>query len=313
MPKIFLVTSENDNVGNAVAAVVSELEGFHSVPSAANLSIELGVGDVLIVGDHDEHVVSENGTPNGAFVQFMGCQKSPTLIERLVSAGTTVAGISPVIAPRVANRVIGFGGPLRVKPDAQWGLVGFGENGVAVARKLEPTEASVTIAEIRTPRSGLLAELNVRRSSLDLMMAGSDAVSIHVSQGPTASQLISERELNLMKPGAVLVNTSHSSVVDEQAVIAALSNGSLAGYATDAMSGVITGADKALFESGKIFASANRLTNQVGAPQHIAKLVAANIKAFQEGSPVQGLIDFVDFPKIGDPSFWSSRMSPRQD
>jgi lactate dehydrogenase-like 2-hydroxyacid dehydrogenase len=209
--------------------------------------------------------------------------------------------------------VAGFGGPLRVKPGASWGVIGLGEIGAEVARKVTATGGSVVIADIRTPRLGLLAELNVRRYSLDLLVAGSDAISVHVHLGPTASPLISGRELGLMKPGAVLINTSHPSVVDEKAVVEALSAGTLAGYATDCPGEVISGVDESLASPGKLFITTNPLTNQVGAAQQIAKFVAANIQAFRDGSGVEGMIDLVDFPTVGDPSFWSSRMSPRQD
>jgi lactate dehydrogenase-like 2-hydroxyacid dehydrogenase len=116
-----------------------------------------------------------------------------------------------------------------------------------------------------------------------------------------------------MKSGAVLINTSHSSIVDEDAVIRSLEDGPLGGYATDRPGEVILGADESLTASGQLFVTTNPLTNQVGAAQQIAKYVVANIEAFADGGGVQGLIEPVDFPKIGDPSFWASRMSPRQD
>jgi hypothetical protein len=76
---------------------------------------------------------------------------------------------------------------------------------------------------------------------------------------------------------------------------------------------VISGVDESLASPGKLLITTNPLTNQVGAAQQIAKFVAANIQAFRDGSGVEGMIDLVDFPTVGDPSFWSSRMSPRQD
>jgi lactate dehydrogenase-like 2-hydroxyacid dehydrogenase len=311
MPKTFLVSTESDPVGNAVDAFLGDSDGYFRIPPDQTASIVLSSGDSLLVGELEiepEFVVSDD-----VLIQFLSCNPSFSLRERLASSGAIIAGISPVIASRVANRVVGFGGPLRVKPDAQWGIVGFGEIGAEVAKKLNPTEASVITTDVRTPRSGLLAEFSVRRFTLDLLFAGSDAVSLNVPVGPTASPLISERELNLMKDGAVLINTSDSSIVDEEAVVASLVDGPLGGYATDRPGEVILGADDTLASSGKLFATTNPLTNQIGAAQQIAKYIALNIEAFQGGSSIQGSIDSVDFPKLGDPSFWSSRMSPRQD
>jgi phosphoglycerate dehydrogenase-like enzyme len=116
-----------------------------------------------------------------------------------------------------------------------------------------------------------------------------------------------------MKSDAVLINTSDSSVVDEEAVIQALERGEIAGYATDCPSDVVSAADESLAASGKLIVTTNPLTNQIGAPQQIAKYVIANVEAFKSKSTVRGVYEPVDFPTIGDPSFWSSRMSPRQD
>ncbi|MDP7089009.1 MAG: NAD(P)-dependent oxidoreductase, partial [Dehalococcoidia bacterium] len=128
----------------------------------------------------------------------------------------------------------------------------------------------------------------------------------------TACPLISEREINLMRPGATLVNTSDSSVVNENDVLEALSNANLAGYATDCPGDDINGADENLISSGKLLVTTNPLTNQIGAAQQIAKHVHSNVQSFRAGEEFTGRVEPIDFPSVGDPSFWSSRMSPRQ-
>jgi len=312
MTKPFLMQIEPDNFGNGITTHLAKTTGY-TITNEGEIG---GADDVVIVGEpwlsSEDFSLAKQG-----LVQLIGCWPSPSFVARMIESGSKVAGISPVIAPRVANRVVGFGGPLRVKPDASWGVIGLGVIGTEVARKLTASGSSVDVADVRTPRSGILAELNIRRQSLDLLVAGSDVVTLHVPAGPTASPPISDRELNLMKPGAVMINTSHSSIVDEQAVIDALVDGSLGGYATDCPGQLILEAsldeDSSLKSSGNLFITQNPLINQVGAAQQIAKYVVANVEAFAEGSDIQGIIEPIDFPTIGDPSFWSSRMSPRQD
>ena len=108
------------------------------------------------------------------------------------------------------------------------------------------------------------------------------------------------------------MNTSDPSVVNDNDVLKALSNGLLAGYATDCPSDEINGADGSLISSGRLLVTTNPLTNQIGAAQQIAKHVHSNVQSFRAGEEIMGRVEPIDFPTVGDPSFWSSRMSPRQ-
>ncbi|MDE0592992.1 MAG: NAD(P)-binding domain-containing protein [Dehalococcoidia bacterium] len=314
---MFLLAADTDPVAKAVESLLSNISGVHRVTAQEFAGIDFGSEDVLLLGENgtSNELISEAELPPVGMIQHLGCMPSPALLS--IASGSDsqviVAGISPNIAPRVANRVIGFTGPLTVRPLPDWGVIGVGEVGVEVVKKALATRSSVGIAEIRTPRSGLLTELGVRRHSLDLLVAGSDVVTIHVHAGSTTSPLISDRELGLMKSDAVLINTSNSSVVHESAVIEALECGEIAGYATDCPGDAISTADESLAASGKLIVTTNPLTNQIGAPQQLAKYVLANAEAFKSKSTVRGIYEPIDFPTIGDPSFWSSRMSPRQD
>jgi phosphoglycerate dehydrogenase-like enzyme len=76
--------------------------------------------------------------------------------------------------------------------------------------------------------------LGVKRcETLDELLAGSDIVTIHQVLSSRTRGLIGARELKLMRKGALLVNTSRSLIVDEQALIEALRDGTLGGAALD--------------------------------------------------------------------------------
>lgn len=313
MPITYIASSDSDPVCDAVESLLSKNGDVVRVDPNAVGDLKPEATDCLVLGQSGIDAAGQSDLPNFGLVQFAGCRPSVRMLEIAASGTIKIAGISPVIAQRVTNRVIGFTGPLPAIPTGDWGVVGLGSIGTEVARRAVANRSKVAIAEIRTPRSGILTELGVRRNTLDLLVAGSDVVTLHVHAGPTASPLISERELKLMKSDAVLINTSAASVVDELAVEQALKSGDLGGYATDCPGPVFGSPDESLVSAGKLVVTTNPLTNQIGAPQQIASFIESNLQAFQNDGQVQGLYEPVDFPVAGDPSFWSSRMSPRQD
>ena len=111
------------------------------------------------------------------------------------------------------------------------GIVGTGAIGTATARLLVAFGAKV-IAWSRTERPEVKA-LGVEYMPLDDLLRQSDIVSLHVPLCDETRGLIGERELALMKPTAMLVNTARGPVCDIAAVGQALVDGTIAGAAFD--------------------------------------------------------------------------------
>ncbi len=113
------------------------------------------------------------------------------------------------------------------------GIVGLGRIGQAVARRARGFSMRVLYSG-RTPAPAEVeAELGAQRVPLDLLLAQSDFVSLHVPLRPDTHHLISVDQLCRMKRSAFLINTSRGSVVDESALVAALEEGLLAGAGLD--------------------------------------------------------------------------------
>jgi D-3-phosphoglycerate dehydrogenase len=83
------------------------------------------------------------------------------------------------------------------------------------------------------PSADRAAQLGVRYVTLDELLATADVVSLHVRLTPDSRGLLGRRELSLMKPGAILVNTARGPIVDTDALVAALRDGRLGGAALD--------------------------------------------------------------------------------
>jgi glyoxylate reductase len=112
------------------------------------------------------------------------------------------------------------------------GLVGLGAIGAAVARRARGFGMRVVYAS-RSRKPDLEAELGLEWMALEDLLRRSDVVSLHAALTPETRGLIGERELALMRPRAVLVNTARGPLVDTAALVAALGSGLLLGAGLD--------------------------------------------------------------------------------
>jgi glyoxylate reductase len=114
------------------------------------------------------------------------------------------------------------------------GILGMGRIGQAVARRARAFGLQVEYHNRKRLRPETEAELGATwRESLDQMVAGVDILSINCPHTPSTYHLINARRLKLMKPSAVIVNTSRGEVIDENALTRGLRAGELAGAGLD--------------------------------------------------------------------------------
>jgi D-3-phosphoglycerate dehydrogenase len=111
------------------------------------------------------------------------------------------------------------------------GLIGFGEIGRAVARRLSGFDTRVLVADPALP--GPDAGNGFELVALDALLACADIVSLHLPLLATTRGIIGPAELAAMRPEALLVNTSRGGLVDEAALVDALAAGHLRGAALD--------------------------------------------------------------------------------
>ncbi|MGH7847717.1 MAG: D-2-hydroxyacid dehydrogenase family protein [Candidatus Binatia bacterium] len=112
------------------------------------------------------------------------------------------------------------------------GVVGLGRIGKEVARLAQAFGMRV-IACGKTLNDERARAAGAERVSLENLLRQSDIVTIHVKLSQGTRDLIGEKELALMKPGAFLVNTSRGPIVSEAALVRALREGRLGGAALD--------------------------------------------------------------------------------
>lgn len=111
------------------------------------------------------------------------------------------------------------------------GIIGLGHIGRTVA-SLAAGVGLKAIGHDPYPNSSWEPPLGFRWAEIDEVIRASDLLSLHLP--PTAGAIVDEAWINRMRPGAVLVNTSRSELVVDEAVLAALDDGRLSAYAVDA-------------------------------------------------------------------------------
>ncbi|SFE61100.1 2-hydroxyacid dehydrogenase [Roseivivax sediminis] len=114
------------------------------------------------------------------------------------------------------------------------GILGMGRIGQAVARRARAFGMQVHYHNRRRLREETEAALEATYwDSLDQMLARMDVVSVNCPHTPATFHLMNARRLKLMKPSAVIVNTSRGEVIDENALARRLRAGDLAGAGLD--------------------------------------------------------------------------------
>jgi phosphoglycerate dehydrogenase-like enzyme len=118
-------------------------------------------------------------------------------------------------------------------PGITVGLVGLGRIGTRVAQLLAPWRVRLLACDPYVePARFLLA--GAAAVDYETLLRQSDVVSFHVVLTKETRYMLSDRQLGLMKPGAIVINTARGKVVDEAALARALAQGRIAGAAIDA-------------------------------------------------------------------------------
>lgn len=114
------------------------------------------------------------------------------------------------------------------------GIIGMGRIGLAVARRARAFGLSIHYHNRRRLPADIEAELGASfHPSVDTLLRISDIVTLHCPHTPETHEIISAARIAAMKPTAYLINTARGEIVDEDAMIKALTHGGIAGAGLD--------------------------------------------------------------------------------
>ncbi|HEY4095419.1 MAG TPA: D-2-hydroxyacid dehydrogenase family protein [Baekduia sp.] len=166
------------------------------------------------------------------------------------------------------------------------GVIGLGRLGRQVAGFGKAFDMDV-VAWSQNLTADAAREAGVRAVSRDELLSTADAVSIHLVLGERSRGLLGAEELALMKPDAILVNTSRGPIVDEDALVAALEAGRLGGAGLDVFATEPLPADHPLVRAPRTV-----LTPHIGFVTEATYRrwypeIVAGIAAWRAGAPTQ--------------------------
>ena len=117
--------------------------------------------------------------------------------------------------------------------DKKVGILGIGNIGRQVAKRVQGFDAKVQYFDLYPLDERTAEELNVTYVSLEELFSTSDIISCHTPLTNDTKHIVNSNTLSLMKPTAILINTSRGPVVDEEALISALQSGVIAAAGLD--------------------------------------------------------------------------------
>lgn len=116
------------------------------------------------------------------------------------------------------------------------GIIGLGEIAKRVIRRLKGFDVRIVVCTPR-PDEAYARANGVTFVDRDTLLRESNYITLHTPLTPQTRMMIDEPAFRLMKPGAILINTARSALIDEAALVAALQSGKLLGAGLDVLAG----------------------------------------------------------------------------
>lgn len=163
------------------------------------------------------------------------------------------------------------------------GIIAFGAIGRQVAKVAQCLGMKI-LAHDPAVKPELYPD--VKFVSLEELLGQSDFVTIHAPLTPATKHLINKERLLLMKPTAYIINAARGPIIKEADIIEVLQSGKIAGAALDVQEQEPPALDNPLFAMDNVIMTPHIGWKTIESRQRLVGLVAKNIAAFLQGSPI---------------------------
>jgi phosphoglycerate dehydrogenase-like enzyme len=305
-PQRVLVTARAfwDSGGEARAAMIAAGFEVMNSPAAGPIAAER-LAPLLrdfdaIIGSTDEYSAALIGAcPRLKVIARCGVGLDSVDISAATSAGVIVTNTPGAMTEAVADyafalmlalarRIVEGDATMRRGGWAEFpgvlllgktlGLVGCGQIGQAVARRAAGFRMRIVAYDPQLAERGLPAGLPaIAFVTLDELLAQSDFVSVHAPAIPQTRHMFDAKRFEQMKRTAYFINTARGALVDETALVEALTSGRIAGAATDVYEREPLPADHPLRKAPRCVLTPHNAFNAVEAAKAMSDMSAAGI------------------------------------
>jgi glyoxylate reductase len=168
---------------------------------------------------------------------------------------------------------------------ATLGIIGFGRIGQAVARRARGFDMRILYYD-NNRHSDIEESIGVEYVPFDDVLCRADFISLHTPLSLETHHLISTQQFELMKPGAILINTSRGGVVDPGALYQALKTRRIASAALDVTEIEPIHPDDPLLTLDNLIITPHIASASIQARDRMAEISAANLIAGLRGEPL---------------------------
>lgn len=162
------------------------------------------------------------------------------------------------------------------------GVIGAGHIGRKVIQIAQALDMNILVHS-RTPRED---EKGIHYVSLEELLKNSDYVSLHCPLTENTKHMINKETLSLMKSSAFIINTARGALIDEEALIEALKNGTIAGAGLDVQENEPPEENSPLYIMDNVILTPHMGWKGLETRKRLVSILANNIKKFIEGNPI---------------------------
>lgn len=289
-------------------------ERFVHTRDAAEIEAALEHAEVAVIsGSIDERFVR---APQLRWVHCdaagLDSSARPEVFERGLHVTSSSGRTAPALAEHALFFMLAFAynvrGFLEAQAKHQWGIpgqdglrglightvgiIGMGNTGQALALRAKTLEMRVLghrRRAVETPGVDRLTATD-RGEGIDDLLRESDYIVLAVPLSDTTHQLIGARELDLMKPTAVLVNLARGSVLDEAALIEALRAGRIRGAGLDVFATEPLPPDSPLWDLPNVLITPHVTPSVPDRTGNSLAIVCENAERYRAGQPLRNLL-----------------------